>query len=63
MNSNTTPNGTSPSNVTNINHHKNISTPTRNNVVSQSQDSGGINALIEATAKLVNFAKLNDKAY
>ena len=51
MNSNTTPNNTSPSNVTNINAPNNISTPNRNNVVSQLQGSGGINALIDATVR------------
>ncbi len=54
MNSNTTPNDTSPTNTTNINAHNPTTTPIRNNVVSQSQGSGGIEALIEATVRTSN---------
>ena len=49
MNSNTTPNDASPTNTTNINVHNPTTTPIKNNVVSQSQGSGGIEALIEST--------------
>ena len=54
MNSNTTPNNASPTNTTNINAHNPTTTPIRNNVVSQSQGSGGIEALIEATVRTSN---------
>ena len=54
MNSNTTPNDASPTNTTDINAHNPTTTPIRNNVVSQSQGSGGIEALIEATVRTSN---------
>ena len=54
MNTNTASNDASPTNTTDLNTHNNISTPNRSNVVSQSQGSGGIEALIEATVRTSN---------
>ena len=54
MNTNTPSNDASPTNTTDLNTHNNPSTPNRTNVVSQSQGSGGIEALIEATVRTSN---------
>ena len=54
MNTNTPSNDASPTNTTDLNTHNNPSRPNRSNVVSQSQGSGGIEALIEATVRTSN---------
>ena len=54
MDSNTPPTDTSPANITDINTTNNLSTPNTTNVVSQSQRSDGIKALIEATVRTSN---------
>ena len=54
MDSNTPSNDASPTNTTDTNAHNAPTTPIRNNIVSQSQGSGGIEALIEATVRTSN---------
>ena len=54
MDANTPPTDTSPANITDINTTNNLSTPNTTNVVSQSQRSDGIEALIEATVRTSN---------
>ena len=54
MNTNNPSNDASPTNTTDLNTHNNPSTPNISNVVSQSQGSGGIEALIEATVRTSN---------
>ena len=54
MNTNTPSNDASPTNTTNTNAHNTPTTPNRTNIVSQSQGSGGIEALIEATVRTSN---------
>ena len=54
MDANTPPTDTPPANITDINTTNNLSTPNTTNVVSQSQRSDGIEALIEATVRTSN---------
>ena len=53
MNNSNTLNDTSPINTTDINALNNPSTPNRTVVVSQSQGSGGIEALIQAAESIM----------
>ena len=54
MSNSTSPINNSPTNTTDINAPNNLQTPSRTHVVSQSQRSGGIEALIEATVRTSN---------
>ena len=54
MDSNTPPLDTPPANIIDINTNNNTSTPNTTNMVSQSQRSDGIEALIEATVHTCN---------
>ena len=54
MNNITPTSNASPTNTTDVNTYSQPSTPNRFNVVSQSQGSGGIEALIEATVRTSN---------
>ena len=54
MDSNTPPLNSLPANITDMNKNNSTSTPNTTNVVSQSQRSDGIEALIEATVHIYN---------
>ncbi len=56
MSNSTPPINTSPTKTTNINAPNNVTTPNRSHVLSQSQQSGGIEVLTEATVCTSNEA-------